>query len=352
MSRGRVGSSLLSFALLIHANWTWHSSSRLPVVFSWSTTNNYNQQFNIRQPRSLSKQYLVVGAAETTTTTTTTTTRIHRDDEHPPVDPIVGLYVHIPFCRRRCRYCNFAIVPIGTRVATESDMDDNDDGNDDNGFRRMNQNYTDAILKELHVLAQQQGPKDSSSKIHLASIYFGGGTPSLAPVKTLQTILFAILDDDNSPFTVDRDNCEITMEMDPGTFSETKLRKIKDIGFNRISLGVQSFDDKILEAIGRVHRKTDIQKSIILLQNVFGDRLNYSVDLISGLPSMSPADWVETLQMVVSLDPQPQHLSLYDLQIEEVRCEPKKIGKNIGKMKGFFFFFFSFAFSSNSQYDI
>jgi oxygen-independent coproporphyrinogen-3 oxidase len=288
-------------------------------VLSWSTNH---LPFIIRPTRSFhTKQHLVLGAAAEESTTN------HCDADQSPPDPI-GLYIHIPYCRRRCRYCNFAIVPIGTRVDTDSDehhhhwyFDDTE--NHQNGFQVMNQNYTAAILKELKVLAQRQRRNNSQSKIPLASIYFGGGTPSLAPIKTLQTLLFAILDEQSSPFIVNRDNCEITIEMDPGTFSEEKLQKIKEIGFNRISLGVQSFDDKILETIGRVHRRMDIENSIHLLKNVFGKNLNYSIDLISGLPSMSLADWVETLQTVVSLDPQPQHLSLYDLQIEEVSCDQK-----------------------------
>ena len=92
------------------------------------------------------------------------------------------------------------------------------------------------------------------------------------------------------------------------------------MGFNRISLGVQSFSDPILESIGRTHRCADILDSISMIQQVYGNGndgiVNYSIDLISGLPGVTTADWIETLQCATSLNPKPTHLSLYDLQIE------------------------------------
>ena len=115
-------------------------------------------------------------------------------------------------------------------------------------------------------------------------------------------------------------NAEITIEMDPGTFSITKLRRLKDECYiNRISLGVQSFDDIILETIGRIHKRIDIYKSIEMIYNVYGNDANYSIDLITGLPGLTSAKWIETLQEVTStkLIPKPSHISVYDLQIEK-----------------------------------
>jgi oxygen-independent coproporphyrinogen-3 oxidase len=156
-------------------------------------------------------------------------------------------------------------------------------------------------------------------KIPVRSVYFGGGTPSLAPIETLRRVLQAITaTSGESPFVL-ADNAEISIEMDPGTFSKAKLQAVKDMGFNRISLGVQSFDDDMLESLGRVHRRQDVFDAVAMLKEVFGGDLNYSVDLISGLPGLSLAKWIETLQTAVHLDPRPQHLSLYDLQIESVR---------------------------------
>jgi hypothetical protein len=157
------------------------------------------------------------------------------DDDGP-----IGLYVHIPYCRRRCRYCSFAIVPIGPNVVTEinttSNSTDTDTTDTQGGFLAMNQHYTTALLKEISNIATRQQSTDGK-KIPLQTIYFGGGTPSLAPAETLALILDAIRADDG-PFFVQED-AEISIEMDPGTFSKVKLQAVKDMGFNRISMGVQ-----------------------------------------------------------------------------------------------------------------
>jgi len=207
-----------------------------------------------------------------------------------------GFYVHIPYCRRRCRYCDFAIVPIGsdeTQRATD-------------GFLHMNARYRQALLDEIQLL--------DPSKRKLSSIYFGGGTPSLAPTDTIK----AVLDTIRQNFEIDVD-AEITMEMDPGTFDETQLRQLADIGINRISLGVQALDDKVLEQIGRVHRIKDVYDAIGIIQRVFDHpekKPNYSIDLISGLPGVSLAAWADTLETTLT-DLQPNHISIYDLQIEK-----------------------------------
>lgn len=254
---------------------------------------------------------------------------------HCVIDP-AAIYIHIPYCRRRCRYCDFAIVPIGTRSQDREDED-----RQGKGFYQMDQSYKQAILAELDLLFKSinddcvYGDIDSeeldlithpsSKKIPLQSIYFGGGTPSLAPTSTLQEILHRILYSKQSPFCIPSVSdssplppVEITIEMDPGTFTIDKLQAIKDMGFNRISLGVQSFSDSILEAIGRTHRCDDVLDSIDMIQQVYGNEndVNYSIDLISGLPGVTAADWIETLQYATSLKPQPTHMSLYDLQIE------------------------------------
>jgi coproporphyrinogen III oxidase-like Fe-S oxidoreductase len=227
----------------------------------------------------------------------------------------IGLYVHIPFCRRRCRYCNFAIVPIGTHADTES----KGLTAAQSAFRAMDQNYTTAMLKEFALL--QASPHDSTqtkTKIPLRSIYFGGGTPSLAPIETLRWIMSTILDEERSPFVLNLEDCEITIEVDPGTFTLEKLQAFKELGFNRLSLGVQSFDDRILESLGRFHRSKDIWESIAMIRRVYGDKANYSIDLISGLPGLSLATWIESLETAVRLEPRPVHLSIYDLQVESV----------------------------------
>ncbi len=218
--------------------------------------------------------------------------------------------MHIPYCRRRCRYCDFAIVPIGSdSTARQTD-----------GFRLMDANYRNALLQEIESL-NNIGNDDGNGNRTLSSIYFGGGTPSLAPMETIQAILDAI----RERFQVDNDTVEITMEMDPGTFDEVQLRYLADVGVNRISLGVQALDDAVLEQIGRVHRVQDIHESIRIIRRVFGDNddhernhdtPNFSIDLISGLPGVSLSAWADTLEMAV-YTLKPSHISIYDLQIEK-----------------------------------
>ena len=290
----------------------------------------------------------------------------------------IGFYIHIPYCRKRCRYCDFAIIPIGNKIQTNGGGDTvtpsasasatptptptaaaaaaaaatttasaslsstSTSIHDEhlinqrqrNGFEKLNANYTNAIVNEIDVLIDsiiqqqqqiQQHDEDYSDQtknsIHLDSIYFGGGTPSLAPLDTIQLILHHILDTKKSIFTT-TDETEITMEMDPGTFTLQQLYSLKEMGINRISLGVQSFNDTILDSIGRIHSSQDIYNSISMISQVYGsddddhDNVNYSIDLISGLPGLDCASWVETLQHAMELKPQPTHLSIYDLQIE------------------------------------
>eukprot|EP00956_Cyclotella_meneghiniana_P001174 scaffold1327_cov65-Cyclotella_meneghiniana.AAC.13 len=214
-----------------------------------------------------------------------------------------GLYIHIPFCRRRCNYCDFAIVPIGIKESPTTTYN--------SGFEKLNREYTDALLTELSIIASS-----STAKIPLRSIYFGGGTPSLAPMSTLQEIMNAIYKSADAPFKLNND-AEVTIEMDPGTFDLDRLREIKEMGFNRISLGVQSLNDDILTTLGRVHRSSDVYDSIDMIGQVFGQDANYSIDLISGVPDLTLPKWTETLNKATQLRPLPLHISLYDLQVEK-----------------------------------
>ena len=184
----------------------------------------------------------------------------------------------------------------------------------------MDDRYKTAVLNEINVIRKTSNNK---KKIHLQSIYFGGGTPSLAPLETLQDIMHSIYKSNNSPFYINNNNIsdndtEITIEMHPGTFDSSYLQSIKQIGFNRISLGVQSFDNTILENLGRVHRTHDVYASIEMIHQVFGPTANYSIDLISGVPGLTLSKWSETLyEAAVKLYPRPNHISCYDLQVEE-----------------------------------
>ncbi|KAL7572097.1 hypothetical protein ACA910_001737 [Epithemia clementina (nom. ined.)] len=278
-------------------------------------------------PQSLGSRHcprLVANSLLLATTTSTPLAACHViDPKESSCDAsrAVGFYVHIPYCRRRCRYCNFDILPIGQeRKITSSSSDDyNELWN--KGFEALDRNYTWAIQQELRKLFERENHfavmNDNSRKsVTLRSIYFGGGTPSLAPVSTIQTILDAILYNDQSPFAA-APNIEITLEMDPGTFDQAKLEALRDLGVNRISLGIQSFSNSVLQSLGRQHTVKDVWESIGLLHLVYGDTLNYSIDLISGLPGVSLAEWAKTLHTAVNaLQPPPNHVSVYDLQIE------------------------------------
>ena len=229
---------------------------------------------------------------------------------HQPEQKSYGLYVHIPYCRRRCNYCDFAIVPIGNMEQGDSRTI---------GFHKMDTDYRNAILNEINLIGRSSS---HDRKIPLRSIYFGGGTPSLAPLSTLQEIMDAILHSESAPFQLmdensDADPTEISIECDPGTFDKPFLESIKSMGFNRISLGVQSFDDDILTIMGRFHRSADIYNSIRLIAEVFSEDANYSIDLISGVPGLTVDGWKDTLRKAVSLHPQPMHISVYDLQVEK-----------------------------------
>lgn len=201
--------------------------------------------------------------------------------------PPRGAYIHIPFCRRRCYYCDFPIKVVGNGYKTDS-------------FEP----YVDLIHKEISYSVL-----NTNNISPLETIYFGGGTPSLLPPHHIQSILRTIqMNIGILP------ECEITIEIDPGTFDKSTLSSWLDIGINRFSLGIQSFDDWILEKAGRSHRRVDIDSSLQILRAVNSD-INFSIDLISGLPYLSMDTWRSTLELASRSG--ASHISIYDLQIEE-----------------------------------
>jgi len=194
-------------------------------------------------------------------------------------------YVHIPFCRRRCYYCDFPISVLGVQTNP-----------DESG---MVGEYVEAIGREISYGSNNSKP--------LTTVFFGGGTPSLLSLHNLEYILTKL----NQSLGIAND-AEISLEIDPGTFDLAKLKGYQALGVNRLSLGVQGFQAGLLEACGRSHNLDDVWKAMALLQEL-GD-FNFSLDLISGLPNQSLADWRDSLTQAIKIN--PRHLSCYDLVLE------------------------------------
>ena len=199
------------------------------------------------------------------------------------MQPPRAAYVHVPFCRRRCFYCDFPISVVGDRLVGESSG--------------MMAEYVAWLIREIELEpAKGEG---------LSSIFFGGGTPSLLSPDQIRQILMAL----EQRFGFES-GIEISMEVDPGTFDLPRLESWRSAGVNRFSLGVQAFQDELLEACGRSHRVKDVWRSVELLR-LAG---NWSLDLMSGLPGQTLLMWRESLELAIEAG--STHLSVYDLTIE------------------------------------
>ena len=210
-----------------------------------------------------------------------------------------GVYLHIPFCKSRCSYCDFATDVYRDSGAVER--------------------YVDALCREivLRKPARQQGLNDQHSDQALPNgrasaivdtIYFGGGTPSLLEPEQIKRILNAV----TSLFSVD-ESAEITMEMNPATVTPEKLDAYKKLGINRASFGVQTFNDRDLKLLARGHDANDARQTYRMLREAGFD--NISFDLIAGLPGQTLEDWSQNLDEAMAME--PEHLSLYLLEIHE-----------------------------------
>lgn len=193
---------------------------------------------------------------------------------------MTAVYLHIPFCKTHCPYCDFAVWL------------------DHKGY--YFDKYTEALCHEIACRA------DGS---FVRTIYLGGGTPSILPLKNLKQI-FAHL---NKYFELFLNQAEITLELNPGTVDKAKLAEIKNLGINRLSIGVQTFEPTLLSKLARGHT---VEQAFEVLQwaKEIGFN-NISLDLIYGLPQQTIADWEETIN--ITLDQPVQHISCYALTIEE-----------------------------------
>ena len=195
-----------------------------------------------------------------------------------------GVYLHIPFCRSRCSYCDFATDVFKTEETVER--------------------YVNALCREISD-SKFQIP-DSNPQIE--TIYFGGGTPSLLSPRQLEKILTEIY----QKFEV-LPEIELTMEMNPATVTLETLKEYRRLGVNRASFGAQTFDDTELKRLGRRHTAEDVRETIELLRS--SGFANVSFDLIAGLPRQTLKDWERNLDEALKLS--PEHLSLYLLEVHE-----------------------------------
>lgn len=200
-------------------------------------------------------------------------------------------YLHIPFCHRRCYYCDFAVVPLGDRARADA-------GPGSASIR----DYLGLLARE--IAAAPAGPP-------LATVYFGGGTPSLLTADQIGFLLARLRD----RFGLQQ-GAEITLEMDPASFDQQKLTDLLDHGINRVSLGGQSFDDAVLLDLGRRHRAADLHEACVWMQEAHrsGRLRSWSLDLIQNLPGQSLEHWSAQLDQAVAT--QAPHLSVYDLSVE------------------------------------
>jgi len=207
-----------------------------------------------------------------------------------------GFYLHIPFCARRCPYCDFAI-HIGARESFVAE-------------------YVAALRREIEIASQNQ--KGNSRE--LTSIFFGGGTPTFLDAGVLASLLQLIRDN----FRLASD-VEITIEANPENLDWEKLEILQKAGFNRISLGVQSLDDDALKFLGRVHRASDVEAAVLRAREIGWE--NISLDLIYAVPNQPLESWKKTLERSTRLP--IQHVSCYSLTIEDDTSFGRRAAKGV-----------------------
>lgn len=194
---------------------------------------------------------------------------------------MVSLYIHIPLCVKKCAYCDFASFA---------------------GRMGQRERYVQAVCREIRAQAAFFGRRS------VTTVFFGGGTPTLLTGGQIR----AIMDTVRACFDILPD-AEISMEGNPGTLSMDNLRAYREAGVNRLSLGVQSMDDGLLAAIGRIHTAKEAETAVSMAREAGFENIN--LDLMYGLPGQTPQQWENTLQKAVLLA--PEHLSCYSLILEE-----------------------------------
>ena len=203
----------------------------------------------------------------------------------------LGIYIHIPFCKQKCFYCDFC------SFANKNEMQEK---------------YVEAVINEIKNITHKE-------KYTVTTIYFGGGTPSILNPEYIKNILQEI----ESSFKI-LDYAEITIEINPGTVNEEKLKKYKEYGINRLSIGLQSANDKILKNIGRIHDYKQFEETFFYARKC--EFKNINVDLMIGLPTQTIEDVKQTLEKIIQKN--SEHISVYSLIIEEGTIIEKLINEN------------------------
>ncbi|MCE5312656.1 MAG: radical SAM family heme chaperone HemW [Nitrospiraceae bacterium] len=190
-----------------------------------------------------------------------------------------SLYIHIPFCLSKCRYCDFNSIPLN---------------------HKLSERYVGALINEMVQRSKDEPP--------INTVYIGGGTPTILDADQLREVMHHL----RQNFDITSD-AEITIEANPGTIDSGKLDAIISSGINRLSMGVQSFNDEELAFMGRLHKSADVEKAVNAARNA-GFK-NLSLDLIYGLPKQNVQQWQENLKKAFAL--MPEHISVYELTIED-----------------------------------
>ena len=205
----------------------------------------------------------------------------------------IGIYIHIPFCKKKCSYCDFtSFENVGTEVQDR---------------------YMNLLINEINNF------KESKDRV-VTTIYFGGGTPSYIKQQHIRNVLDVI----KKRFNV-KEDAEITLELNPGTANKEKLEYYKESGINRLSIGLQSTNNEILKTIGRIHTFEEFLDTYNLARKIGFKNIN--IDLMLGLPNQTLDELMDSVNKVINLN--PEHISIYSLILEENTDLFNKVKNNI-----------------------
>ena len=193
----------------------------------------------------------------------------------------IGLYIHIPFCRQKCLYCDFP-----SWAGQEDQM----------------QRYVDALTKEIRNRSGEYSDRT------VVSVFFGGGTPTTLSIPMLEQLMQALFENWNIA-----EDAEITTEANPGTLDREMTDALKKMGFNRLSMGVQAWQNRLLKDLGRIHTIESFQENYKAVREA--GFANVNTDLMFALPNQTMADWQETVKNMIAMN--PEHISAYSLILEE-----------------------------------